>query len=88
MMHEIQISIENCQTMINFCVHCNMHSWTLTHLCKVINVFQFLSHTFLEYLILTNIVISYVLRFVEDERSFKSKSFLKNKLQNGLGENI
>jgi hypothetical protein len=26
MMHETQIDTENCQTMIIFCVHCNMHS--------------------------------------------------------------
>ncbi len=65
-----------------------MHSWTLTHLCKVINGFQFLLHTFPKYSKLTNIVMSHVLKSIEDERSFSSKSFFKNKLQNHFNAHL
>ncbi len=39
----------------------------LIRLWKVINAFHLLSHTFPEYLRLTEIVMMYVLGFVEDE---------------------
>lgn len=51
-----------------------------THLWKVINVFQLLSHTFLEDPKLAKIAMIHILGSIVDERCFNYVSFLKCKL--------
>ncbi len=55
-----------------------------THLWLVINASQFLSHTFLKYLELAEIVMTRISGFVEDERCFSLVYFLKDKVHNHL----
>ncbi len=56
----------------------------LTCLWHVINIFQLLFPTFLEYLNLAKIATIHILGSIEDEQCFNSISFLKDKVRNHL----
>jgi hypothetical protein len=60
----------------------------LTHLWCVINAYQLLFHSFLEYLKLAKIVMTHIFGCIEDEQCFSLVLFLKNKVQNCLNPHL
>jgi hypothetical protein len=60
----------------------------VTRFWRVIHASQLLAHFFPEYLKLVEIAMIHVLGSIEDESSFSSVSFLKNKLRNCLNPHL
>jgi hypothetical protein len=60
----------------------------VTRLWRSIDANSFLRHSLSEWLIVAEIAIVMVLGSVEDERTFSTVSFMKNRLRNRLSSNL